>query len=81
MSDLGSVTGLGRSPGEGSGYPHLSILPWTEDPGGLTVHGSQQETWVLSLGWEDPPGEGNSYPHLSILSWTEEPGGLQSMDR
>ena len=20
-----------------------------------------QETWVRSLGWEDPPGEGNSY--------------------
>ena len=20
------------------------------------------ETWVRSLGWEDPPGEGNSYP-------------------
>ena len=29
---------------------------------------AKQETWVLSLGWEDPleegssPGEGNSYP-------------------
>ena len=21
------------------------------------------ETWVRSLGWEDPPGEGNSCPH------------------
>ena len=21
-----------------------------------------QETWVQSLGWEDPPGEGKGYP-------------------
>ena len=20
------------------------------------------ETWIQSLGWEDPPGEGNGYP-------------------
>ena len=33
--DLGSVPGLGRSPGEGNGHP----LPWTEEPGGLTTHG------------------------------------------
>ena len=43
---------------------------------------AMQETWVQSLGWEDPPGEGNGY-HSSILAWeilwTEEPGGLQSM--
>ena len=36
--DLGSIPGLGRSPGEGNGN-HSSILawriPWTEDPGGL----------------------------------------------
>ena len=36
--DLGSIPGLGRSPGEGKGYP-LSILawriPWTGEPGGL----------------------------------------------
>ena len=41
-----------------------------------------QETWVWSLGWEDPPGEGNA-THSSTLawriSWTQEPGGLQSM--
>ena len=36
--DPGSISGLGRSPGEGNGT-HSSILawkiPWTEDPGGL----------------------------------------------
>ena len=41
-----------------------------------------QETWVLSLGWEDPL-EKEMATHSSILDWkisqTEEPGGLQSM--
>ena len=41
-----------------------------------------QETWVRSLGWEDPLKEGMAN-HSSILvwriPWAEEPGGLQSM--
>ena len=41
-----------------------------------------QETWVRSLGWEDPLQK-EMATHSSILawkiSWTEEPGGLQSM--
>jgi len=40
------------------------------------------ETWVQSLGWEDPLKEGMA-THSGILAWripqTEEPGGLQSM--
>ena len=40
------------------------------------------ETWVQSLGWEDPLEEGMA-THSSILAgespWTEEPGGLQSV--
>ena len=40
---------------------------------------AMQETWVLSLGWEDPLEEGMA-THSSILAWripwTEEPGGL-----
>ena len=40
------------------------------------------ETWIRSLGWEDPPEEGMA-THSSILawriSWTEQPGTLQSM--
>ena len=39
------------------------------------------ETWVQSLGWEDPL-EKEMATHSSILAWripwTEEPGGLQS---
>ena len=42
----------------------------------------KQETWVRSLGWEDPLAKGLAI-HSSILvwriPWTEEPGGLQSM--
>ena len=40
-----------------------------------------QETWVWSLGWEDPL-EKEMAPHSSTLAWkipwTEEPGRLQS---
>ena len=39
------------------------------------------ETWVRSLGWEDPL-EKEMATHSSILAWkipwTEEPGGLHS---
>ena len=39
------------------------------------------ETWVRSLGWEDPL-EKEMATHSSILAWKipqmEEPGGLQS---
>ena len=42
-----------------------------------------QETWVQSLGWEDPLKKGMA-THSSILAWrilwTEEPGGLQPME-
>ena len=41
-----------------------------------------QETWVQSLGWEDPLEKGKA-TQFSILAWripwTEEPGELQSM--
>ena len=43
---------------------------------------AMQETWVRSLGWEDPLEKGMA-THSSILAWkvprTEEPDGLQSM--
>ena len=43
---------------------------------------AMQETWVRSLGQEDPLEKGMA-THSSILAWripwTEEPGGLQSM--
>ena len=43
---------------------------------------AMRETWVRSLGWEDPL-EKDMATHSSILAWeipwTEEPGGLHSM--
>ena len=43
---------------------------------------AMKETWVQSLGWEDPLEKGMA-AHSSVLawriSWTEKPGGLQSM--
>ena len=42
---------------------------------------AMRETWVQSLGWEDPL-EKEMATHSSILAWripwTEEPGRLQS---
>ena len=44
---------------------------------------AMQETWVQSLGWEDPL-EKEMAAHLSTpawrIPWTEEPDGLQAMD-
>ena len=43
---------------------------------------AMQETWVLSLAWEDPLEKEMATPS-SILArripWTEEPSGLQSV--
>ena len=53
-------------------------------PGGSVVKNlpEMQETWVRSLGGEDPLEMGMA-THSSILAgkvpWMEEPGGLQSM--
>ena len=44
---------------------------------------AMQETWLRSLGWEDPLEE-EMATHYSILAWkipcTEKPGRLQSME-
>ena len=53
-------------------------------PGGSVVKTlpAVQETWVRSLGGEDPLEEGiATYSSLLIwrIPWTEEPGGLQSI--
>ena len=40
------------------------------------------ETWVQSLGWEDPLKEMATHSSIPAwrIKWTEEPGGLQSME-
>ena len=43
---------------------------------------AMQETWVRSLGWEDPLEKETANPSSIIawrILWTEEPGGLQSL--
>ena len=43
---------------------------------------AQQETWVRSLGWEDPLEKDMATHSRSLaweIAWTEEPGGLQSL--
>ena len=116
--DLGSISGLGRSPGEGNGNPlQYSCLGNPMDRGvwRATVHGvtkswrrlsdfmccllpsgkaflvaqmvknlpAMGDTWVQSLGWEDPLEKGMAM-YSSILAWripwTEGSGGLQSIE-
>ena len=62
MGDLGLIPGLGRSHGEGNGYPlQCSCLenPWTEEPGGLQSMDSQRvrqvEDTFLTAVQSDPP--------------------------
>ena len=43
---------------------------------------AMQETWVRSLGWEDPLEKGMAtYPSILAwrISWTKEPSRLQPM--
>ena len=73
------LLGQGRSPGEGIGYPLQ--YSWASVVAQLVKNPTaMRETWVRSLGWEDPLEEGMA-THSSVLAWripwTEEPGGLQ----
>ena len=61
------ISGLESSPGEGIGYPLQ--YSWAS----LVAHMVKNlptiwETWVRSLGWEDPLKEGTA-THSSILAW------------
>jgi len=65
--DPGSIPGSGRSLGEGTGYPlqysWASLVAWL-----VNNTPAMRETWVQSLGWEDPLEEGMA-THSSILAW------------
>ena len=51
--DPGLILGSGRSPGEGIGYPIL--YSWASLVAQLVKNPPAMcETWVQSLGWEDP---------------------------
>ena len=57
---------LGRSPREGIGFLQYSwaslVAQTVKNPPAMT------ETWVRSLGWEDPLEEGTA-THSNILAW------------
>ena len=62
--DSGLVPGLGRSPGEGIGYPLQ--YSWASFLSQLVKNLSAMwEIWVQSLGWEDPLEKGKA-THSSI---------------
>ena len=67
VGDPGSIPGLGRSRGEGTGYPlqyswASLVTQSVKNPPAM------QDTWAQSLGWEDPLEEGMA-THSSILAW------------
>ena len=65
--DPSSIPGLGRTPGEGIGY--LLQYSWASLVAQLVKYPlAMQETWVPSLGWEDPLEKGKA-THSSILAW------------
>ena len=64
--DLGSILGLGRSPGEGTRYPLQDS--WTSFVAQLVKNlPAMRETWIQSLDWEDPLEKGTA-THSSILA-------------
>ena len=65
--DPSSIPGLGRSAGEGIGYPlqyswASLVAQSVKNPPAMP------ETWVQSLGWDDPLEKGKA-THSSILAW------------
>ena len=65
--DPSSTLGSGSSPGEGIGY--LLQYSWASMVAQLVKNLlAIWETWVWSLGWEDPLEEGMA-THSSILAW------------
>ena len=65
--DPDSIPGSGRSAGEGIGYPLQ--YSWAFVVAQLVKNlPAMQETWVQSLGWEDPLEKGKA-TYSSILAW------------
>ena len=76
--DPSLIPWLEGSLGEGKGYPFL--YSWASLVAQLVKNlPTMWETWVQSLGWEDPLEKGTA-THSSVLAWripwTEEPGRL-----
>ena len=77
--DPGLIPGSGRSTGEGVGYPLL--YSWASLVAQLVKKPpAVWETWVRSLGWEDPLEKGMA-THSSILAWRGPWGRRVGHDR
>jgi len=68
-----------RSPGERIGYPlqyswAFLVAQLVKNPPAI------QETWVRSLGWEDPLEKGKA-KHSSILAWRMYSGHHRALHR
>ena len=75
--DLGSIPGSGRSPGEGNGNPLQ--YSWASLVAQLAKNlPAMCETWLLSLGWEDPLEKGKA-AHSRVLAW-RTPWTVSSME-
>ena len=75
--DPGSTPGSGRSTGKGIGDPLQ--YSWASLVAQLVKNSpAMQETWVQSLGWEDPLEKGKA-THSSILAW-KIPWGHKELD-
>ena len=67
VRDSGSIARSGRSAGEGISYPLQ--YSWASLVAQLVKNPpAMWETWVPSLGWEDPLEKGKT-THSSILAW------------
>ena len=65
--DPGSIPGSGRCPGEGIGYP--LEYSWASLVAQLVKNlPAMPETWVQSVGWEEPLEKGKAI-NSSILAW------------
>ena len=65
--DPSLIPRLGRSPGEGIGYPLQ--YSWASLVAQLVKDSpAMWETWVQLLGWEDPLKKGKA-THSNILAW------------
>ena len=67
MQETRSIPGSGRSPGEVIGYPLQ--YSWASLVAQAVKNlPAVRETWVQSLGWEDPLEAGMA-THSSVLAW------------
>ena len=77
--DPGSIPESRRSAREGMGYP-LQYFGASLMAQLVKNPPAMRETWVWSLGWEDPPEKGKA-AHCSILAWRlYSPWGCKELD-